>query len=104
MKLEDFLAGQEDPNHASVADAHYYALLCAVQLNEKNAAEKVRAFSVEHSSTSWMPRVAFLEGRLLFEQKRYSEALAAFEKVKINELPDFEKAELNYKTAFCLMR
>lgn len=104
VKLEDFLAGQEDANHASVADAHYYALLCAVQLSEKNAAEKVREFSIEYSSTSWMPRVAFLEGRLLFEQKRYSEALAAFDKVEENDLPDFEKAELNYKTAFCLMR
>lgn len=104
QKMEAYIEASSDLNSALIGDAQYYSLLCAVQLKEKNAAEKIRQFSEKYNSSGWIPRVAFLEGRLLFEQKRYSEVLAAFEKVNRNDLPDFEKVELDYKSGFCLMR
>jgi TolA-binding protein len=104
QKLELFKKSEKDKNSVYYADATYYELLCAVQSGEKDASEKVKEFSRQNRSSSWMPRTYFLEGRVQFEQKRYSDALTAFNKVNPSDLPDFEKYELDYKTGFCLFR
>ncbi len=103
-KMDSFLKMEADAHNVLVAEAQYYSLLCAVQLNMKDANLQIENFAKQYSSSAWIPRVNFLEGRFLFEQKRYSEALAAFEKVDASSLAEFEAAELNYKAGFCLMR
>lgn len=104
QKIERLKNSISDQNSPFYADASYYEALCAVQLNEKDAIEKVTEFASMHRSSSWMPRMNFLEGRVFFEQKRYNDALAAFTKVNLNALPEFEQVELEYKMAFCLLR
>jgi TolA-binding protein len=46
----------------------------------------------------------FLQGRVQFEQKKYSDALNAFNKVEVKDLAVFEHYELAYKKGFCLMK
>ncbi|MCK9290636.1 MAG: tetratricopeptide repeat protein [Bacteroidales bacterium] len=103
-KMEAFIQEETDPNHVLLADAHYYALLCAVQLKQEDATEKIQAFAAQYTSSAWMPVINFLHGRVLFEQRRYSEALVWFEQTDPQSLADFEQAELAYKSGFCLMR
>jgi TolA-binding protein len=88
----------------TLSDLAYYDALCAVQLNDQDAAEKIEDFGRQHRSSQWSARMIFLEGRVQFEEKRYTKALEAFNKVEIDQLPSFEKAELDYKKGFCLMK
>ena len=74
------------------SDLAYYDALCAVQLNDQDAAEKIDDFGRQHRSSQWSARMKFLEGRVQFEEKRYSKALDAFNKVDTDQLPSFEKA------------
>lgn len=102
--FEQLMGEIPDKSSLQYSNASYYAIVCAVELNEKNAADLVRQFASEHRSSSWMPRVWFLEGRVNFEQKRYNEALLSFNKVDYQQLSANEQIELDYKSAFCLLR
>lgn len=102
--FEQLMSEIPDKSSLQYSNAAYFAIVCAVELNDKNAADLVRQFASEHRSSSWMPRVWFLEGRVHFEQKRFNEALAAFNKVDYQQLSAFEQTELDYKSAFCLHR
>ncbi|MBK9291085.1 MAG: tetratricopeptide repeat protein [Bacteroidetes bacterium] len=86
------------------ADLRYYLLVCAVETRDPHALAEINLFREEARGSDKMHRADFLEGRMQFAQRRYSQALAAFRKVKRSELPDFEQAELDYKTGFCLIR
>jgi TolA-binding protein len=100
QKLKELKNSIQDKSSVDYSDASYYEALCAVQLQDKDATDKVLAFSSVHRSSSWMPHVHFLNGRVQFEQKRYSEALAAFLQVNPSDLPSFEQTELDYKIGY----
>lgn len=104
FKINQIQKMETETNELAISDLAYYDALCAVQLKDKDAADKIDFFSRQYRSSQWMPRMHFLEGRVQFEEKRYSKALEAFNKVETDQLPNFEKAELEYKKGFCLMK
>lgn len=102
--LEQLQESYNDNNAVRFADIRYYLLVCAVETNDANALHEINRFREEARGSDKMNRADFLEGRMQFAQRRYSQALAAFRKVKPASLPPFEQSELFYKTGFCLVR
>jgi TolA-binding protein len=102
--LEQLREHYPDKNSVRYADIRYYLLVCAVETSDENAMHEINRFRSEARGSEKMNRVDFLEGRLHFAQKRYSQALNAFRKVKTASLTQVEQAELYYKTGFCLAR
>lgn len=86
------------------ADLAYYDAVSAIELNDKDALGLIKGFSSHNRWSKWTESMNFLEGRVHFSEKRYSEALVSFQKVKTEKLPDAEKNELLYKKGFCLLK
>lgn len=102
--LEQLQHDFREQNTVRYADIRYYLLVCAVELSDANALHEINRFRDEARGSDKMNRADFLEGRLQFAQRRYSQALTAFRKVRPETLPAFEQHELFYKTGFCLFR
>lgn len=102
--LEELEKDNHDIRSVRYADIRYYLLVCAVETADANALHEINRFRDEARGSDKMNRADFLEGRLQYAQRRYSQALTAFRKVRPASLAPFERAELFYKTGFCLTR
>lgn len=102
--LEQLEKKYDDNQSVRYADIRYYLLVCAVETSDANAVHEINRFRDEARGSDKMNRADFLEGRLHYAQRRYSQALNAFRIVKPTSLAPFEQAELFYKTGFCLTR
>ena len=98
------LRKKTDHSSSIAADMAYYDVVCAIQLEAKDASAMTEFFSNEYRSSHWNDRIVFLNGRLQFSQKKYSEALETFEKVKISVLPPSEQDELAYLKGYCFLK
>lgn len=102
--LEQLLESYTNPSSVRYTDIRYYLLVCATESADADAMYQISRFRDEARGSDKMNRADFLEGRLHFTQKRYSQALAAFRKVKSTSLPEFEQTELFYKTGVCMVK
>lgn len=86
------------------ADLAYYDALSALELKDKDAVETVRNFKETYRGSQWNNKVLFLEGRVLFSEKKYAEALRVLQEVDTLGRPSAENGELAYRKGFCLLR
>ena len=102
--ISQMKSGKTDLSETLLTDLAYYDAMCAVMMSDKDASERISDFSRLNRSSKWNGRMNFLQGRVQFEQKRYSDALNAFNKVEDKDLAPFELFELAYKKGFCHMK
>jgi len=102
--INQIKSGKVALSETILTDLTYYDAMCAVMMNDKDASERIIDFSRLNRSSKWNGRMNFLQGRVQFEQKKYSDALNAFNKVEVKDLAVFEHYELAYKKGFCLMK
>ncbi|MBS4056320.1 MAG: tetratricopeptide repeat protein [Bacteroidales bacterium] len=85
-------------------DAAYYDVVCAIELNQADASEKVKTFADTYRSSRWMPKITLLQARVLFNENNYQQALNAFKKVSPAGLSRGERNEYFFKTGYAQMR
>ena len=82
------------------AAASYYEAMCAVKLQQTDAAKKILSF-VEKNPNSTKTNTAFLNvGNYYFANKKTAHALKWYQKVRIEELSTEDQKELNFKMAY----
>ncbi len=85
-------------------DAVYYDAVCALYLNQNDAAAKIQSFNETYPSSKWTPKMKFLSAKSLFDLNKIKDAEEAFKSIKINSLTDEEKYEFSYKLGYCFMQ
>jgi len=93
-----------DRNSRMFIDARYYEAVSALYLNQEEAPRLITAFANDYPGSSWIPRVNFFYASLLFDDRKYQDALDVYEKTDINRLSVNELHEMRYKKAYALLQ
>ncbi|PLX02843.1 MAG: hypothetical protein C0595_09245 [Marinilabiliales bacterium] len=85
-------------------NAEYYSTVCAVELGDKDALQKVEEFSSNYPESKWLPALSFDLGKIYFGKRQYSQALESFNKVSQKNLSKAQRSELNYMKGVCYLK
>ncbi|MDP3462811.1 MAG: tetratricopeptide repeat protein [Bacteroidales bacterium] len=103
-KFQHIMSVNNDRQSVAYVDAAYYDAVCAIELGQPDAAEKVKSFASNYRSSRWMSRITLLQARILFKENKYQEAINTFRKVSPASLTKAERNEYFYKTAYAQLR
>jgi TolA-binding protein len=91
----------EKKNQTLVSNARFYRAICALELNQPDA-EKLLLDYIELEDESILKKTAYYQlGRLMYENKKYKEAIEYFEKVDQWDLSRSERDEYKFELAYC---
>lgn len=93
-----------DPNSRMFIDARYYEAVSALYLDQEDAPRLITAFANDYPGSSWIPRINFFYAGLLFNDRKYEDALDIYEQTDVNRLSINELHEMRYKKAFALLQ
>lgn len=85
-------------------NAEYYSTVCAVELGDKDALQKVEEFSSNYPESKWLPALSFDKGKIYFGKRQYSLALESLNKVPSKNLLKTQRSELNYMKGACYLK
>ena len=80
----------------------YLIAACAVYTESPDALRLIRLFEEQYSDHFLRRHLLFLKGQLMFQDNRYSEAIAVFRLVSESELSPEEQAAFSFQYAYCL--
>ncbi len=78
-----------------------YRALCALQLRTDNAHSLAGAFIGQYHEHILVPQVRYLLAMDLFDQERYSEALAQLNQLSLTDIQESQQPEYTYKLGYC---
>jgi tetratricopeptide (TPR) repeat protein len=85
-------------------NASYYIAVCAVELGDKDALNKVETFASYYPESKWLPAINYDLGKIYFNKKQYSQALESFDQVTTKNLSREQRSALNYMKGFCYLK
>jgi len=85
------------------ADASYYEAMCAVKLQQPNAAKKVLSFVANNPNSTKKNTSFFNVANYYFANKKTAHALKWYQKVTIEDLSIDNQKELNFKMGYCFL-
>jgi TolA-binding protein len=96
----DNIYAQEDKNTVTVSNAQYYAAICAFELFNRDAEQRLLAFVNTYPESSKIDRAYFVLGKLYYRDKHYRDAIKAFNNTEDYDLTDEEKDEYHFKLGY----
>ncbi|HPE43576.1 MAG TPA: hypothetical protein PKV88_05805, partial [Bacteroidales bacterium] len=94
----------DDPNSQMYIDSRYFEAASAYHLDEDDAGVLIARFAEDYPGSSWMPVVSFYQGGLLFDDRKYNEAILAYEQTDQQRLTTVQQHEVQYKMAYALLQ
>ncbi len=90
----------EDKNTVVAQNAQYYAAICAFELFNRDAEQRLLAFVNTYPESSKKNRAYFVLGKLYYRDKHYRDALKAFQNADTYHLSDEETDEYHFKIGY----
>jgi tetratricopeptide (TPR) repeat protein len=81
-------------------NASYYEAMCAIKLNQPDAAQKIRSFVEENPNSNKKNNTFFNVANYYFANKRAAYALKWYQKVNLSELALEDQKALNFKMGY----
>lgn len=85
-------------------NASYYSIVCAVELEDKDAYNQALLFASSYPESAWIPSIKFELGQLLFKGKNYDEAIEMLQQISPQQLTAAQRIEYYYQIGFCQMK
>jgi tetratricopeptide (TPR) repeat protein len=103
--FEEFLQKSDVTRAGQRHEAEFYMAANAYELRQDNAFALIRSFLQKHPYTTFADKANAMMGILLYEQKKYAEALNYFgeDKVKISSFSTREQTELLFCRGYALL-
>ncbi len=102
--FKQLLGSLDDPNSQMYIDARYFEAAGSYHLNEEDAGVLINRFAEDYPGSSWMPVISFYKGSLLFDSRKYQDALDAYDKVDSQRLSAEQQHEMRYQMAYALLQ
>lgn len=99
-KFEQFIDREKDTQNALRINAEYYAGMCALYLNHKDAEFLIEKFVHEHPDSPWIQRAYFELATVNFQKRSFKKSIEWFNKVDQRELTVAERMEFFYKRGY----
>lgn len=91
-------------NSGFYADASYYIACASYELNDPNSESILKTFVEKYPYYPMQKRIAFMLGRLYFEQKKYKQAINYLGQVDPYDLNQEEAEQYYFAQGFCLLQ
>ena len=89
-----------DPKKQRCVDAQYYEAVSALYLDHADGPAKVIQFVNDNPSSTWARHANFLYASHLFQEKKYKEALAIYEKTDASSLGNDEAQQMQFNMGY----
>ncbi len=89
-----------DPKKQRCVDAQYYEAVSALYLDHADGPAKVIQFVNDNPSSTWARHANFLYANHLFQEKKYKEALAIYEKTDASSLSNDEAQQMQFNMGY----
>lgn len=89
-----------DPKKQRCVDAQYYEAVSALYLDHSDGPAKVIQFVNDNPSSTWARHANFLYANHLFQEKKYKEALAIYEKTDASSLGNDEAQQMQFNMGY----
>ena len=89
-----------DPKKQRCVDAQYYEAVSALYLDHADGSAKVIQFVNDNPSSTWARHANFLYANHLFQEKKYKEALAIYEKTDASSLSNDEAQQMQFNMGY----
>ncbi len=89
-----------DPKKQRCVDAQYYEAVSALYLDHADGPAKVIQFVNDNPSSTWARHANFLYANHLFQDKKYKEALAIYEKADASSLSNDEAQQMQFNMGY----
>ena len=91
-------------NPSQVSDAYFYGSVCAVQLYNKDAVERIEQFLFLFPQSAKADLARFYLAKYYYNQKDIANASEMFKKINRDLLPESVSDEYNFKYGYCLLQ
>ncbi|PJB59479.1 MAG: hypothetical protein CO098_03160 [Bacteroidetes bacterium CG_4_9_14_3_um_filter_41_19] len=95
---------EKDKQGAFFENAAYYSIVCAVELEDKDAYNQALIFAATYPGSAWIPSIHFQLGQLLFKDKKYDDALEMFQQISPQQLTTDQRTEYYYQIGYSQMK
>jgi len=99
QEFERYLQADPGPS-LNRTSAEFHAALCAAGLYHPDGEKRIHAFVTDHPESTWSDAAAFALGRIYYKKRKYSDAIAWFEKTDVVSLDNDELAEYYFKLGY----
>lgn len=79
----------------------YYLAVCAAELGSADAFRLIQLYRQQHGDILYGKLLAYYSGRMLYQDKKYTEAIASFEKVNPADLREEQQADYYFQFGYC---
>ncbi len=98
--FEQYRAQTNDAKAQRYVDAQYYEAVSALYLGHADGPAKVIQFVNDNPGSTWAKHANFLYANVLFQNKKYKEALAIYEKTDGTSLSTDEAQQLQFNMGY----
>lgn len=98
--FSQYMASASEDKSQHYVDALYYEAVSALYLGNADAASKVIRFVNDNPSSLWAGHANFLYANVLFNGKKYKEALAIYSTTDVSVLTSTEAQQLQFNSAY----
>ena len=102
--FDKLIAEKRLTSELEIENSSYYSTVCAVELGDKDALNRVESFVSAYPESKWLPAINFDLGKIYFNKKKYSLALESFEQVSEKNLSREQKSEFSYMKGVCHLK
>ena len=102
--FEQYRAAANDAKSQRCVDAQYYEAVSAMYLGHADGPAKVIRFVNDNPGSTWAKHANFLYANNLFQNKKYKEALAIYEKTDATSLSTDEAQQLQFNKGYSCFR
>lgn len=95
-----FLDVVKDEKLQKAVDAQYYIAVSALYCGQNDAEAKIQAFVNDNPGSTWARHANFLYANVLFNRKKYAEALAIYQQTPAASLNQAEAGQMQFNMAY----
>ena len=100
LTFAQYLSKMDDPRSQRSVDAQYYEAVSALYLGHADGPNKIIQFVNENPGSHWARHANFLYANTLFQDKKYKEALAIYEKTDAASLSTDEAQQMQFNMGY----
>ena len=98
--FSQYLEAVQDKKLQQAVDAQYYIAVSALYAGQRDAEAKIQAFINDHPGSTWSRHAQFLYANMLFNKKKYADALAIYQQTPAASLTQSEAQQMQFNMAY----
>ena len=98
--FSQYLDGIDDKKNQKSVDAQYYIAVSALYAGQSDAEARIKAFVNDNPGSTWAVHAHYLYANVLFDKRKYADALAIYEQTPAASLTQDEAQQMQFNMGY----